>query len=158
MNAETFVIKIRQSEQTLYRVAKTILKNDTDCEDAVSEAILKAYTKLNTLREDKFFTTWFIRILINECYRMRKKQLNTVDLQTCEESLPASETGYDPGLYEALVALPHKIRMAVTLYYIEGYRVDEIKQILHIPAGTVKSRLARGRYLLKEILESEEVL
>ena len=56
-------------------------------------------------------------------------------------------------LYEALNKLDTKIRLTVTLYYIEGYSVEEIKNILKIPVGTVKSRLARGRKLLKAHLE-----
>lgn len=142
----------------MYRVAKSILPNDSDCEDAVSEAILIGYAKLYTLREEAFLKTWLIRILINECYKMRRDKKVTVDLQACEEILPTYDTEYDPMLYEAIMKLPPKMRMVIVLYYVEGYAVNEINRILHIPDGTVKSRLSRGRQLLKEHLESEEVL
>ena len=53
----------------MYHIAKGMLKSESDCEDVVSEAVLKAYTKIHTLKEEKYFKTWLIRILINECYK-----------------------------------------------------------------------------------------
>ncbi len=156
MDISLFTQKIYENEATFYRVAKSILPCDSDCEDAVSESILKAYTKLYTLREDAYFTTWFIRILMNECYQIRRRKRETVDIQSLENTLTTKPPDYDADLYQAILSLPDKVRMAVVLYYVEGYRIEEIKQILHIPAGTVKSRLSKGRYLLRKCLESEE--
>ena len=61
-------------------------------------------------------------------------------------------------LYTAIQSLPKKIKIPIVLYYIEGYSVDEVKEILDIPQGTVKSRLSRGRRLLKTKLENTEVI
>lgn len=69
MNKDLFIDRVLEAERTLYHVSKTILSVDQDCEDAVQSAILKAYEKLNTLKEDQYFKTWIIRILLNECYR-----------------------------------------------------------------------------------------
>jgi len=157
LDIHTFTQNVLKNETTMYRVAKSILPNDADCEDAVSEALLKGYAKLYMLREESFFKTWLIRILINECYKIRREKKVAVDLQSCEEILPVYDAEYDPMLHEAIMNLPSKMRMVIVLYYIEGYAVNEIKSILHIPSGTVKSRLSRGRQLLKEHIESEEV-
>ena len=58
---------ILSSQETMYRVAKTLLRQDADCADAIQEAIVKAFSGLHTLRSDRSAKTWLIRILINEC-------------------------------------------------------------------------------------------
>ena len=66
MDREKFTQEVLKSENTMYHIAKGMLKSESDCEDVVSEAVLKAYTKIHTLKEEKYFKTWLIRILINE--------------------------------------------------------------------------------------------
>ncbi len=151
MDKDKFVNKVLEAETTMYRVAKSILICDCDTEDAVQDAILKAYTKLSTLRKEQYFKTWLIRILINECYKKKRSQTVTVPI---EEYMKVS---YDNGreLYEAIMKLPSHIRITIVLHYIEGYSVEETGRILKIPAGTVKSRMHNGRKLLKEELKDE---
>ncbi len=151
MNKETFTCKVLDAEKTLYRISISMLKNEKDCEDAVQTAILLAYEKLSTLKNDDYFTTWLVRILINVCH----KQLRNNKKFTPCEHMPeiVSDNQYsDAEIKIALMQLPEKIRAVVVLYYIEEYSVREIKQILNIPEGTVKSRLAKGRKLLKSEL------
>ena len=149
MDKSTFQNNVLEAETTMYRISMSMLQNEADCADAVSEAILKAYEKLSSLRNERYFKTWLIRILINECNKiLRSKQR----LAPLDEETGVCENDYSD-LYDALSKLDIKLRLTVTLYYIEGYSVEEIKNILKIPAGTVKSRLARGRKLLKAQLE-----
>lgn len=147
MTKETFTNLVLDSEQTLYRISMSMLKNEADCEDAVQTAILAAYEKLGTLKKEEYFKTWLVRILINECNKILRSKTKSVeitaDLQAHDSSVENLE------LRLALEALPVKIRQAVVLYYIEQFSVKEIKMILKIPEGTVKSRLAKGRELLK---------
>nr|WP_276316266.1 sigma factor [Paenibacillus artemisiicola] len=58
---------IQANKVVMYQVAKTILKRDADCEDAIQEAIIRSFEKIQTLREATYFKTWLLRILINEC-------------------------------------------------------------------------------------------
>ncbi len=81
MDKTTFTNNILESEQTLYRVSKSILGNDQDCEDAVNNAILKAYEKLDSLKEEQYFKTWLIRIVINECNSLRRKRLKSLSFE-----------------------------------------------------------------------------
>lgn len=157
LNTEVFKQKVIRSEDTLYRVSKSILINDRDCEDVVSSAILKAFRKKNTLREDKYFKTWLIRILINECYSIKKKQKKEVSYDEYFENTASEKKEDYSDLYLAVSKLPDKIRITLLLHYIEGYSVDETADILKIPSGTVKSRLSKGRNLLKIELGSMEV-
>lgn len=154
MDMLTFQTNILTCEEMLYRVAKSICFNECDCEDAVQESILNAYGNLDSLRDEKYFRTWLTRILINECYKINKKKSRQAcfdDYLFVEET---KETEYSY-VFEAIMCLPEKIRVAVQLHYVEGYSVDETASILRIPSGTVKSRLSQGRKKLKSILEEE---
>ncbi len=155
MDKEQFTRYILEAETTMYRISKTILMNDSDCEDAVQDAVLKAYSKLYSLRDERYFKTWLIRILMNECYRKKREQTRLVPIDDSME-IPSSEENYSE-LYSAVMKLKQEIRIVIVLYYIEGYSVGEIGKILKIPQGTVKSRLYIGRRILKEELEDEEI-
>lgn len=147
MDKEKFTKEVLAAETTMYHVAKSILVYDADCEDAVQEAVLKAFSKLNTLREERYFKTWLIRILINECYRYKRGSKRLVPFDDAINEA-AEEKDYSD-LYRAVLKLKEPIRIVITLHYIEGYSVEEIGKILKIPSGTVKSRLHNGRKLLK---------
>lgn len=157
MNKDTFIANVLEAESTLYRVSKSILIHEQNCEDAVQEAILKAYDKLDTLKKEQYFKTWLVRILINECYSLKRKEYSQIPYEEYFESAKANDKKDYSELYLAIQNLPERIRITIVLYYVEGYSVDEIKDILEIPAGTVKSRLAKGRNLLKIKLENMEV-
>lgn len=152
MTKETFTKLVLESEKTLYRVSMSMLKNESDCEDAVQTAILTAYEKLGTLKNENFFKTWLVRILINVCNKQLNERKRFVDIQEyMETSTVTTEINIDVKI--ALRQLPVKIREVVVLYYMEDFSVKEIKNILHIPEGTVKSRLSKGRELLKLSLQ-----
>lgn len=153
MDKSTFTQRILESEATLFRVAKSIVVNDRDCEDAVQNAILKAYEKLDSLKSEQYFKTWLVRILINECYNLTRFRITEVSYEDYSKSEPIDSCQDYSELYSAICALKPRIRMTIILYYLEGYSVEEIKSILKIPAGTVKSRLSKGRTLLKSTLE-----
>lgn len=153
MKQAEFIRRARACERRLYRVARTMLPREADCEDAVQEALLRAWDRLHTLREEAYFETWLIRILINQCktfYRRRPPEPTELT-----EDIPQPQPGETP-LLDALMTLPQKPRVALELHYIEGYSVREIAKLLNAPEGTVKWRLSRGRALLKEVIEREE--
>lgn len=152
MNKQVFTEQVLAAEQTMYRVAKSILANDWDCEDAVQEAVTRAYSRIGSLKNEDYFKTWLIRILINECYRLLNKRKNIMPIESIAE--PAPESGGGNGeLYAAIQKLDAKSRAAVVLHYIEGYSTEETGKMLKIPQGTVKSRLSKARRLLREELK-----
>lgn len=155
MDKDKFTQEVLDAETTMYRVAKSILINESDCEDAVSEAVVKAYSKLHTLREERYFKTWLIRILINECYRIKRSHSRLLPLEEYSGGLTVSDEPHSD-LYRALTRLKPQLRIAIVLHYIEGYSVAETAGILKIPSGTVKSRLHTGRNLLKKELDNNE--
>lgn len=156
MDKTEFSARVLAAETGLYRVAKTILPQGTDCEDAVQETLLRAWEKRNTLRQPEFFRTWLTRILINECNRMAKNRRTDVPLEECCALTAPDGSEVDTELRECILRLPLKLRTTVTLYYIEGYSVGEIAKLTRVPSGTVKSRLSRSRDLLREQLSDTE--
>ena len=112
------------SEESMYHVAKTLLRNDADCADAIQEAIVKAFSSIHTLRKDSFGKTWLVRILINECYAIMRQERKLVPMESYaleeskeQETFPENSEYLD--LYEAISRLSEEIRLTVTLYYMD---------------------------------------
>lgn len=160
MTKEKLGTLILSSERQLYVTAKTILFDDQDCADAIQETIVKAFSKIETLRNDNYAKTWLIRILINECYTLLRKSSKLVPLEGINEMKEfeaEQETDYS-NLYEAINSLKEELRLPVILYYIEDFKIKEIAQILDITEGAVQKRLARARGKLKKTLQESEGL
>ena len=81
MTREQLGALILDSERQLYSTAKTILYSDQDCADAIQDTIVKAFSKIDTLKNDKYARTWLVRILINECYSILRKSSKLVSLE-----------------------------------------------------------------------------
>ncbi len=143
---------ILASEDMMYRVAKTLLRSDTDCADAIQEAIVKAFSGLHTLRRDSYAKTWLVRIVINECYTIMRKEKRVVSIEDYTPEEEAESTRDYSDLYEAVSRLPKEQRLSVALYYMEGYSVKEIAGLMETSESAVKSRLARARARLKQEL------
>ena len=156
MDKDEFLRLALDSEPTLFHVSFSILHNEQDCADAVQEAILKAYENRHKLKEIKYFKTWIVRIVINECYSiLRKKKRfqvydDTVQKDNTYLSNYIKEEYID--LYQAINRLGEKEKICVILYYLEDYSVAETADVLKIPIGTVKSRLNHARKELKGLL------
>lgn len=149
---------ILSCERQLYLTAKTILSNDQDCADAISETIVKAFSKFNTVKNAKYAKTWLIRILINESYQLlrKSKRLILFDEIEGEFERPANIPSDYTELYEALDALKPELKLPVMLYYIEDFSIRETAEILDISEGTVQKRLVRARKKLRiDLTESE---
>ncbi len=156
MTQEEFANRIVAMQGTLYRVSTTILPQLCDREDAVQEAIEKAWEKRNRLRDDHAIQAWVVRILINECYTLLRRRRR----EEPSDTLPERETAPDafPDLYQMFTSLDEKYRLPLVLYYVEGYSMEETARMLRMPQGTLKSRLHRGRLLLRDTLNLEEAL
>ena len=155
MDKDEFSRRARDATQSLYRVACAYLASPPDRDDAVQEALLRAWEKRNTLREERYFRTWLTRILINSCKETLRRQKRETPAADFPEA--AAPQGADPALWESLRALDEKYRIIVVLHYRDGYSVREIAFILHVPESTVKTRLFRARQQLKSLLEREEM-
>lgn len=143
---------IMASEDAMYHVAKTLLYSDADCADAIQEAIVKAFSKLDTLKKDAYAKTWLMRILLNECYSVMRKEKRVVSLEDYRQEEKTEEQKDYSDLYEAIYRLQEEMRLSVTLYYLDGYSVREIAAMMETTESAVKNRLARARQRLKREL------
>ena len=153
MTAEEFTVRIMDMKKTLYHISCGILRSEADREDAVQECICKAWEKRGSLKSDDAFRAWVTRILINECYDICRRGSKVILVDEMPEAAAPEQN--DHTLRDAVMTLNEIYRMPILLFYVEGFSIKEISRILHIPEGTVKSRLFAGRGKLREILGEE---
>ena len=134
LDKEDFCRLVEAHQSALYRTARSILSNQQDVEDAVQEAVCAAYSHLDRLREPEKFKAWLLKILVNECYDLCRRQRRTVDFDQMAESLttPEPDLAEHLTLWDAVLQLPEPMRAAVTLFYYEDCSVAETAQILKI--------------------------
>ena len=150
---DAFCRLMDENVQNMYKIAAAYLKNDEDVADAIQDTILSCYENLKSLKQNRYFKTWMIRILINKCKDMiQKKKLVTYTDQMPET--PFHEEEYAAMEWaQVLETLDSKYRLVVLLYYMEGFSVREISDALDMKESTVKSRLHRGKNRLQRCMD-----
>ena len=160
----------------LYTFAYNLTYNDADADDLVQETYMKAFRFIASYNEGTNAKAWLFKILKNAFinhYRKRSKQPNKVDFEDIvnyqNQEDGTNLTGYvdlREELYQnmmgdeitmAVNSLPVDFRVVIFLCDIEDFSYEEISKIVDIPIGTVRSRLHRGRNMLKEKLHSYAV-
>jgi RNA polymerase sigma-70 factor, ECF subfamily len=176
-DADAFRILMRRHNQTLYRTARAILRDDAEAEEAVQEAWLQAYRALGGFRGDSKLSTWLVRIVVNESLGRRRRALRTAEVipmsiddesgatpfednRRDESAAGAPELqamrGEMRGIIEARIdRLPDAFRTVFVLRAIEELSVEETAAALSIPEATVRTRFFRARSLLRESLSRE---
>jgi RNA polymerase sigma-70 factor (ECF subfamily) len=141
-----------------YRLARAILLDDAEAEDAVQEASLAAWRARGSLRDATRFEPWFDRILINQCRDQLRRRRRAVPIAAppigFEPAGPRPPTGTDADLDRAIDALDADHRIVVLLRYWQDRTVDDIADRVGIPAGTVKSRLHHALRSMRASLEA----
>jgi RNA polymerase sigma-70 factor (ECF subfamily) len=167
-----FAAIMRANNQALYRVARSMLRDDAEAEDALQSSYLKAYLALNQFAGRAALSSWLTRIVINECLERRRRRA-----ARGEETAPAlpgddnaiaeaADTAANPETHAARVelasvieraidALPEGFRVVFTLRAIEGRSVEEIAADLAVAEATVRTRYHRARQTLQERLKDE---
>ena len=155
MKKDKFIEQIEKYKKQMYVVAYSILKNQTDAEDVVQEALLTSYERLHTLQDEEKFKPWLMRILVNQAKMYIRKNSRIVYIGNEEEIDQVTPKNNYEEIWDVVLSLNSKLSLVVILYYSQGYSVKEISKIAGIPAGTVKSRLSKARELLrKELVEN----
>ncbi len=150
---------LRRHYPRIYAVCRRLANNDADAADAAQEALLAISRGLSRFDGRSSFTTWSYRVATNACLdELRRRQRRTAD--TLPDELTTGRT--DPvgdqitarlDVDAALAVLPEQFRVPVVLRDQAGLSYDEISAVLNIPPGTVRSRIARGRSRLIELLD-----
>ena len=157
---------IRQYEKKVYTLCFRMCGNSEDAEEAAQDAFLALWRGIDRFRQESSLSTWIYRLATNACIdtlRRRKKQSGSVSLDDEELFVDAVDTSPQPQetvehreaqklLQEGLPALPEQDRKLLILREIEGLSYTEIAESASIELGTVKSRISRGRSLLRNFL------
>lgn len=152
---EWFAREIHDARISLYRLALSITGNPHEAEEAVAEAVYKAYAKLHSLQNREKFRSWILKITVNEAKGLVRKRGKTISLEgvESERAIPGPEA--DHSLWQMVQTLPQGQREAVILFYYEDLPIKEISQIVGAAPGTVRVRLSRAREQLRKLLEVE---
>lgn len=148
-DTEAFIALLEENKMALRRVAFGYLGNDEDVADAIQDTILDAFEHIRELRRTEYFKTWLVRILINNCTRMYRKNKNRVSLEEVRDMGVYDRRTAEVEFIQLLCSLPEESRTIFQLYYGERFTTKEIAEILDMKENTVKSRLHRGKELLR---------
>ncbi len=152
---DAFTRLMKSQMQGMYKTAGAILMNDEDIADAVSDTILSCWENINRLKEDRYFKTWMTRILINKCRDIIRKSKHVIE--TDMPDTPYIDAGFENTEWkETINSISEKYRLVLVLYYIEDFSTKDISDMLDMPEGTVRSRLARGREQLARVYVEKE--
>jgi RNA polymerase sigma-70 factor (ECF subfamily) len=173
---DAFELLMRRYNQTLYRTARSILKDDAEAEDAVQDAYMLAYRAIGAFRGDAKLSTWLIRIVVNEAIARSRKRSRRAEIIQLSGEPEADANGGEENMDEATTeqpehaavraqtrrlletkidALPEVFRTVFVLRALEELTVDETAASLGIPAATVRTRFFRAKGLLREALARE---
>lgn len=139
---------VNKYSDMLFRICYCILCNKVDAEDALQDTFVKLLTKAPTFKDDEHEKAWLIKVATNisrniAMLRLRRSTYNLEDI---------AEIGIkdeDSEVFESIMNLPVKYKIPMVLFYAEGYKTDEIAEIIQISSEAVRKRLQKGRELLK---------
>lgn len=159
-----FEALMRRHNRRLFRVARSVLRDADAAEDAVQEAYIRAFTKLDSYRPTGHFSAWLTRVVLNEALMIRRRvRSDTVSLDSLGSDSLELERGAQPPptehfaeaahvrvlLEHAIDALPENFRIVFMLRAVEGLDVRETAECLQIQSATVRTRLFRAQRLLR---------
>jgi len=164
---QAFMALVQRYQAAIFRLAVALLRHREDAEDATQDVFVHAFRRLKTLQDARAFPFWLRKLAVRICLRYRRRRAVEQEfvepLSNESESEILFRTDIDPeveleraelrALVRRVVAeLPEPFQIVVLLYHMDGLSYDEIAQVLGIPIGTVRSRLARAREMLREKL------
>ena len=143
-DSEAYVQLITIVQNDLYRIAKARLSIEEDICDAIQETMITGYQHLKNLKENEYFKTWIIKILINKCIENFNLLDNKDEIKDTNDKLDFENI---------LKQLNYEEKLIITLYYNSRFSIIEIAEILKININTVKSKILRTKKKIKKIYE-----
>lgn len=154
MDKTEFGERVRACQTKLYRIGLSVTGNPADAEDAAAEAVMKAWEKRGSLRDERYFETWLTRILINaarDAVRRRRIRNET----QLSDSLIAEEKPVSD-VMAALSRVDEKYRLPLVMNGALGMSAREIARVMNLPEGVVRWRIEKGKKLAKNEIMKEE--
>jgi RNA polymerase sigma factor (sigma-70 family) len=158
--AREFETRLSDSSTLAFRVAFSVLRHRQDAEDVAQEAFVRAYRGFRRLRDRDRFRAWLVRMTWRLALDWKRGAARRLAREQAAIEIPRAGTSEDVAiasersarLWEAIDALPPKLRLVIVLGSIEGHGLGEVAALLGIPQGTVKSRMFEARKRLGERL------
>ena len=175
-NADAFRIIMQRNNQRLYRVARSVVQDDSEAEDVVQQAYVNAFGSLGSFRGDSSLPTWLTRITLNEALGRLRRQRPLVDLEVLDADsatgtsqvipFPLMSESADPEraaaqsqirhlIERAIDDLPEIFRVVFVMRDVEDMSIEETADFLGLPPATVKTRLHRARRQLRRALDEK---
>lgn len=160
-NNEEFEKLIKESQNELYRIAKIKLNNEDDISDIIQSTILLAYKNYGKLKEKKYFNTWIIRILLNQCNKFYKKKAKDSNFLNCTSLYPENHYS-DSSISEVNASIDFNLllknlneteQIIISLYYSENFSCYDIAKILDMNINTIRSHIRRAKEKIRKVYE-----
>lgn len=142
----------------VYRIAYVQMKKKSDADDIFQEVFLRLVKYIDTLQGEEHVKPWLIRVTINCCHKQHnsawhKKSVAIADEQFAEEVIVKDDELED--VLEACWELPEAQRIVIHLFYLEGYSIRDISQLLDQTESSIKTRLSRARVALRDLMKGD---
>jgi RNA polymerase sigma-70 factor, ECF subfamily len=168
-DSSAFSTLVERHTAAIYTLAKNLLRDADEAEDATQETFIRAYNRLETFHSRSTFATWLYRIGINICrdhLRRRQIQEHYLEIRRIDRSWSDEHHSIDPErvvlalekyqtLSRALGQLPISYRTTLLLHDVEGMTISKIATLMNVPLSTAKSRLRRARLTLVMLLNEQ---
>lgn len=162
-DTEAFAVLVAQHQRRALSLAERMMQNTDDARDVVQDAFVKAYRSLSRFNRDSTFSTWFYRIVYTTCLNALEKRKRTPIHDEFDDEAgsawiePTVFQSMESSLIDEIVSDEMKTMNPIyatilELFYVDDRSYDEIVSITGLPLGTVKTRLNRGRNLLRTAL------
>ena len=154
---QAFTNLILSIQRDLYCIAKSKIENENDIDDIIQETMIIAFLNIKKLKNNKFFKTWIIKILINNCNKFyKRKKLKSIEQNDEVRKIRSKEIDMSHIEFEDLISfLKEDEKIILTLYYYLGYTTKEISQILNKREGTICSKISSAKMKIKEKYKGE---
>lgn len=154
MTEEAFAQAVEAYSDTLFRVAYSYLRNRSDAQDVMQDALLKLYIETRRFASPEHEKRWLIRVAVNESKKLLRSAWRRCSVPLEERDEPVVfDTLAQSDLFQQVMALPPKYRLTVYLHYYESYSVREIAETVGANPSTVQTWLMRARGLLRKSLQ-----
>lgn len=155
---EAFCENVRLCERAMYALAFSVVKNESDAAEVISESLYRAYKNMHTLKNMSSFKPWILRIVHNTAVELIRKNSKIIPMNELEDACDDScenETATRLTVKNAVDRLKQPYRTVVVLFYYENLSVSKIAQITGANVVSVRQQLSRARKMLRETLKED---
>lgn len=148
---------ICEYKSQMYKIAYSYFKNEQDALEAIQETVYRAYNNLHKLKQQQYFKTWLLRILINYCIDENKRKKKSAILFDAGDFAQNEDINNKLEINQAISKLNSRYKSIIILKYFEGLTINEIAFIMEKPVGTIKTWLNKALSELRIVLREEEL-